>query len=136
MSTSCSWCTNCSNCTWWTCSSTFRGLLQARKRVREEEERAIAPGNLLRTYKRECRRAFLQTLQVKLVSRQAFLVQTCSMMQGKWKSWHYSLCRGGGAETLRICTRSRTHAHTRTLFLFLCVSLSVSLCLSLSLFSR
>jgi hypothetical protein len=38
--------------------------------MREEKEMGITHGNLLRaswTYKRECRRAFSQTLQVTLV---------------------------------------------------------------------
>ncbi len=91
--------------------------------IREEEEMGITHGNRLRTYKRECPRAFSQTLQVTLVM-QAGLARTnmCS---------HAALlqlcCSSVAAISLSLFTNMCPHAALLQLSCSSVASLSLSL---------
>ena len=84
--------------------------------MQEVEQMVVAHGDLLRTYKRECRRAFSQTLQETLV-----------MQAGPGKI--LALQCVGGSETLHMHTRKRAHTHTNSLSLALALALALSLSL-------
>jgi hypothetical protein len=84
--------------------------------MQEVEETVVEHGDLLRTFKRECRRAFSHTLQATLVMRAGpgkILALQCV----------------GGSETLHMHTRKRAHTHTNSLSLALALALALSLSL-------
>ena len=74
--------------------------------MQEVEETVVAHSDVLRAYKRECRRAFSQTLQATLVMQAGLARTSMSPHAGEILAL---LCVLGGIETLHMHTRIERH---------------------------